>query len=320
MGNTGSSYPDGLYSSFYNPAGVSGIRDFEFVSTISPGPVYYSSSAYYLFNGLGYRFNRYLQVGFSNFLFNYNERVRYSSADEPDRLKSGGVPYSNSSTLTLASEPVKNLFLGVNLSLMTYELGIPEKFNKVLCSDFGVIKKIKFKESALFSPSLNLSAGIRNLNGAQMSLRYNRQTITEPLPVIAIYGASYALKYNKTLAKHKLQPFEFLAALEVMDLLNSNYNTAIRSGVEATLLEIVSLRAGFYSEKTYNYNLPQHNRSVVNKFTYGIGLQAPFYKLGTAPWNFRLDISNMPQTNYVYRERWPNYTSISLKAEWLFKQ
>ena len=87
------------------------------------------------------------------------------------------------------------------------------------------------------------------------------------------------------------------------------------------LLEIVSLRGGFYQEKVYDYGSPLWNNNTIGGLTYGIGLQMPVYKLTQLPLKINLDYTSLPQTSHskVYTN-WDNFTNYTLRLNWILKK
>src|SRR5690606_3497947 len=120
-----------LASVYFNPAGIGSLRGAEIYSSYTP-PGYYATEGYYTFFGAGVKVNDYLRVAVSQFQFNLGET-------NTGRSTPG---FAKHNTLTLASEPIQNLYIGLNASLLVYDPVIvgPERSFYL---DFGAIKKFE---------------------------------------------------------------------------------------------------------------------------------------------------------------------------------
>ncbi len=107
-----------------------------------------------------------------------------------------------------------------------------------------------------------------------------------------------------------------LVQSEYQILLNSIYSSAVKFGGEVTLCELLSLRVGYYKEKTYNYGLPEYNNSEIQSITYGLGIQIPLYRLTKMPFNINFDYTSLPQANYSKDLRGlGNFKSYTLRVD-----
>ncbi len=113
MGKAYTSIDGDLTTVFFNPAGISSLKGIELNASYTPPP-FYLTEAYYTYFAAGVKVNDYLRLSFSQFQFNLGETNLMQSA----RV------YTRNNTLTIGSEPIKNLYLGLNANLLVYETGV----------------------------------------------------------------------------------------------------------------------------------------------------------------------------------------------------
>ena len=309
MGRGYSSIDGDLATVHFNPAGLATINKFELNTSYTP-PGHYFTKGYYTFYGLGFRQSKYLQLALSQFRFDFGETYF---------INANTTPFTERNKLTLSSEPTSNLFVGINANYFIWQPGI-DKTSKTIYFDFGVLKKINLTEG-LIPQSINLGASISNLNYSHVNATFNGITSKYNLPVITRYGANYQLSAGKHIFLDSSNAIRLLLQSEYQMLLNSNYRSAVKVGGELMILEMLSLRAGYFKEKVYNYNLPEYNRSMIEDFTYGLGLQIPLYKLTNIPININFDYTSLPQVNYTRDQAEPdNYRTFSLSLAIVKKQ
>lgn len=295
-----------ISSSFYNPAGISSIKGLVINGSYS-SPLYLINKGYYTFFGAGYRINKKIQFAFTRFRFDYVNTPIMGVENHP---------YSETFSLTLSSEPLRNLYVGLNINEFVLQNG----FGKPTLTpdfDFGVIKKILLHQTNKVLHSVNIGASIFNFNYASIKLQPTTQI--EKLPVITRIGANYQFSLSKNILFDSLRTIKFLIQSEYQKLLNSEYNTAIRAGCEIQIFEILALRVGYYNEKVYDYGIPEYNVKTISDLTYGFGLQIPLSKLTKIPININFDYTSLPQVSYSkIMTDWDNFTSYNLRVNWLF--
>jgi hypothetical protein len=309
MGRSYTSIDGDLTTVYFNPAGIATIRGIEINGSYTP-PSYYSTEAYYRYFSAGYRLNKYFQFAFSQFHFDLG------NTEIPNINKR---PYSERNTLTLSSEPVKNLLLGLNVNYLVWQPGL-DKTATTFHLDFGVIKKFQFLQNQTSGHSVNIGASIANFNYAKATLDYNGATSINDLPVVTRFGANYQFCLGKRLLTDTLKTLNFLVQGEYQNLLNSIYETAFRVGGEIMILETLSIRAGYYIEKENDFGYPSVNYGKISSFTYGLGLQIPFYKLTKIPMNVNFDFTTLPQPKFsTISPDWKNFKTYNLRLNWIFK-
>lgn len=286
MGKAYSSIDGDLASVHFNPAGIATLSRFELYASYTP-PDAYSTQAYYTFYGIGSRQSKYFQVALSQFHFDFG-KTPVANANK--------TPFTERNTLTVSSEPINNLLIGVNANYFVWEPGM-DKPSKTFYIDFGLIKKFDLSNGNM-TQSINLASSISNLNYSHVKATSYGITSRYNLPVITRYGANYQCIIQKHILVDSLNTLRLLLQTEYQKLLNSKYRSGIKLGAELMFLEMFSIRAGYYREKVFNYNLPEYNKSEINDFTYGIGIQVPLYKLTGIPLNINFDYTSLAQVNY----------------------
>jgi hypothetical protein len=315
MGRSYVSVDGDLTTSCFNPAGSATIKGLE-IDGFYASPYYLLKKAKYDFISAGYKIKDYLIIGLNRNHFSFGEKIYYT--DINGNVLGSYDMYESNYCLTLSSQPIKNLFFGLNTN---YFIWNPlDKKASTVHFDFGVIKKIQLSQKETSGHSVNLGASIVNFNYAKITLDYNGNKTTNDLPVIARLGANYQFYLNKHLLIDTLKTFKFLIQGEYQDVLNYKYESAIRTGGEIMLLEILSIRAGYYKEIEYDYGYPSVNYGQISALTYGFGLQIPLYKLTKIPLNINLDYTSLPQPSYTTAyPRMDNFTTYNLRLNWIFK-
>ncbi|MEX0966101.1 MAG: PorV/PorQ family protein [Bacteroidia bacterium] len=315
MGRGYSSIDGDLTSIFFNPAGIATIKGLEIDGSFS-SPYYTLSSAQYDFVSIGYKVSDHVIVGLSRNHFTYGQEFTF--ADVNGNTYGPYTPENSNYTLTLSSQPIKNLFIGLNTNYLVWKpLGKPES---AIYFDFGAIKKFYIFEKNGVMHSVNIGASITNFNNAKTSFEIMDDTYTADLPVITRYGTNYQFKLDKHLIIDTLETLNFLFQGEYKMLLNSPYHSGIHTGAEIELLEILSIRMGYYMEKEYNYGFPAVNKDEISEITYGFGLQLPIHKLTKLPLNINFDYTSLPQPSLSKRmPGFDNFKTYNLRLNWTFQ-
>jgi len=306
-----------LASTFYNPAGISSINGLELNGSLA-SPYYLLTKAKYNLISVGYKIKDYLVIGLSRNHFTWGEKINFT--DINGNTISSYTPYNSNYCLTLSSQPIKNLFLGLNTNYFVWQPGVMDKAATSIYFDFGAIKKFQFLQRKTSGQSINIGASITNFNYAKVTLKYLANISKNNLPVITRYGANYQFTLDKHLLIDTLKTLRLLLQGEYQILLNSQYNSALRAGCELQLLEILSFRAGYYKEKVYDYGIPSANYNEISAFTYGLGIQLPLYKLTKIPLTMNFDYTSLPQVSYTKTTTdWGNFTTYNFRINWILK-
>lgn len=286
MGKGYASIDGDLATVHFNPAGIATINNFELNTSYTP-PDYYSTNAYYTFYGVGLRQSKYFQLALSRFHFDF---------DKTPVLNANKTPFTERNTLTISSEPVHNLFVGINGNYFVWQPGI-DKASATIYLDLGVIKKFNLSTGNV-SQSINLGSSISNVNYSHVNATFSGITSKYDLPVITRYGANYQVSIGKCFLADTLNAMGLLLQSEYQMLLNSKYRSAIKIGGEIMILEMLAIRIGFYEEKVCDFGFPDYNKNKIEDLTYGWGIQIPLYRLAKLPATIHFDYTSLPQVNY----------------------
>ncbi len=286
----------------FNPAGMARIKQIELNVAQSPPSHYLVKKGIYSFYAGGWRINRYLQVGLSQFMFNYGR--------DPQISGQLITPYVQRNTLTLSSQPLRNLSVGVNINYLVYQPGNGDRANKPLFIDVGLLKQIPFPS---IHSSLNIGSSLTNINKGFIRVSSSLATIKNEIPMIWRSALSYQWAYGRCFLLDTLPVVKLLGLVEWQQLVNSSYRKAIRSGVEVQLYNMLSFRCGYYYETVYDFGFPAANNNVLESFTYGFGLQVPLHLFTRLPVSIKMDYARLPQVPYsrIFTE-YPKFTSYTV--------
>lgn len=319
MGKAFASIDGDLNATFYNPAGLSNITGLEVTGGYaSPFGSLYDS--YFFQGGAGYHLNQFLQFSVSSVQFRIDNVIFRDI--EGNIIDEKNMSIKNY-TLTLASEPMERLYVGLNMNYFLCDLAFDNPL-KTVYFDLGLIRKFILSENMANKHSASLAVSVCNLNSAKASGKaINDIDLDESLPIIARYGANYQFSLDKKMLLTNLTTIGFLAQAEYQDLWNSGYHSSMRYGGEIRLLEILALRAGYYTEHIDDYGYPEVNKNKIEDFTYGFGVQVPLDKLTNIPLRVNFDFASFPQTTYSHNisdSEWDNFTAYNLKVNWIINR
>jgi hypothetical protein len=337
MGRGLSAITGDALSYYYNPAGIASLKGLNLSGSFA-SPYYFYEEGKYNFFSASYKIDKYGTIGLSRDYFDFGYENEIVITDEFGNVI-GTETYDPDLTgyrLTLSSEVIKDLFVGANLNLLhtgtNPELTVGNETkgeNKdVFYLDLGVIKSFNMKSKNLFH-GFNIGTSMINVNFAEYSPADAAQG--DPLPVIFRLGASYNLSVDDKNISPKLNSYNFVVNLEYEDLLNSKYYSGFHGGVEFTFLEIVSLRAGYFTMENRSYSTVIDDSGNVisyqqvgfnsNEFTYGFGLNIPIRQLtdSKTPLEIKFDYVNLKQPALNERkDDWENFQVYTIIVNWIF--
>lgn len=287
MGKSYVSIDGDLGSVYFNPAGIATAKAMGINTSYTP-PNYYSTKGYYTSYGFNFKAHKYLQASLSQFEFNYGKTQIVNAKI---------TPYIKKYTLTIASEPIKDLLIGLNTNYFIWQPGI-DKTSTAFFFDLGVIKKVSISSNKSHPQNFNIAASVSNINSAKTTATFNSVTEAYHLPVTARYGVNYSLSYGKRNFVDSSYAIKILLQSEYQMLFNSDYRSAFKFGAEVKLLGLVSIRGGWYNEKVYDFGFPDDNQNHLKSFTYGAGLCIPLYRLLQIPIEMQFDFTSLPQPSY----------------------
>ncbi|MDB4161144.1 hypothetical protein N9772_02110 [Bacteroidia bacterium] len=302
---------DGDASSMhFNPAGIGNLDGIE-VSTTYTNPFYLLSDATKRSINIAVKINSDMALGLSRNSFDYNLKS-YVTDNLGTRLDSFEDKITNNK-IVFAYLPESTFTIGGSLGLSTFE--IAGLTGNSLQLDFGVLKKFEFSRFQN-NQSINLATTIRNPLGTQLELMSTNQSLTTiGLPIIMRSGVSYYYSSEKVFATLCL--LKIIAATEYQTVFNTQHRfNKYSTGLEVSILEIIHIRGGYYTETTENYNNPK-NKSQLEDITFGIGLTLPLNKLADLPVSLTLDYCSLPQPSYTVGQEWDNFNSYTASLRYI---
>lgn len=299
MGKAYTSVDGDMGSVYFNPAGLATAKRIEINTSYTP-PGYYSSKGYYTFYGLSYKAHKYFQISVSQFQFNLGKTPIINATK---------TPYVESNSLTISSEPIKNLLVGLNANYFIWQPGI-DKTSKTLYFDFGLIKIFPIFSTKQLHQTLKLATSVSNVNYASTTAVFNNISEKYHMPVITRYGASYQAAIGRYHLFDSTNFLKYSILAEYQLLLNSSYRSAIKFGCEITWANFLSIRTGWYREKVYDFGLPDENNNSIAGLTYGAGLRMPLYSVFKVPFTAQFDFTSLPQVSYSKNKTsWANFNT-----------
>lgn len=320
IGKGYSSIGGDINSNFYNPAGIS-LIDGTMLNFNYASPYYLIEKGNYAYIGLGYKFDRLLKIGLSCYHFSNGDNSTVT--DENNNLLYQYKPYSSSYTITIASNPIKNLHIGIN-SYMLLNNNPKNSPNTALLFDLGLIEIIPLIPDSELINSFQIGGSINNVTNSKMTMHTNYMVVganeTEKiiLPIISRIGICYKYGTSKNANFKELRRFQLLSQIEYQNILNYKYYTAYRIGGEINILEILALRCGYFIETMDDYN-NSNNLDKLKEFTYGFGLNIPIDKLtdNKIKLNIKVDYTNLPQPSATkFNYNWEHFTSIGFSINY----
>ena len=301
-----------IYSVYYNPAGIARTKGLQFNSTYTPSPILGRNNAFYQFFGLSGKISQYFTLALSNFSFNFGD----PAIDRQDNRH--GTPLLKNYKLTAASQPIKNLFVGISANYLRKRNFSIRHASTYL--DIGAIKTVDFNIGDNLRNKISAGASIINVSFGKMAISTDETQLgTQTLPVIARAGVGYNIALTHELFTIEMDIIDVLLHFEYQNLLNYEYFTAYRGGCEVKLFEILALRAGTFAESVFDYGFPDFNFSTLSDFTYGFGLIVPFSKLTHERFNvdFFFDYTSLPQLGRSkINNEWKNFNTFNAGVNW----
>lgn len=312
MGRGSAALTGSPFMSFYNPAAASfsGSVTMEF-SRLDFLPSFRQSGDQEIYDtyGIGVNFG-----GFGAFSMNY---LHFSGSGWFVNINPIDVgdfallpSYTDIYMLNYSFPVLKSMSVGINANYFRQNysrnyLENPEKWY----FDLGLLKEFTVG-SGPAEQDLYLGLSFMNLSNQKFPLIFKRQnfTINYRIPSVMRLASAYKIQLPGKMSDFRLLKGLFTA--EYFDLLNSKYHSKFGIGAELTFLEMLNLRAGWFTEELYNYGL-NSIKSGINEFTYGFGIEAPLRKIPgiRVPLNIKFDYTSLPFPEYFNNDVRDEYNS-----------
>ncbi|MGE5498338.1 MAG: hypothetical protein ACM3Q2_09720 [Syntrophothermus sp.] len=276
------------FTNFYNPASSSFSRGINAEVSHLEFTFPIGLRGNYDVYGAGVNLGKYGSIAF-NYMHSVLDLVfLYTDENSPDIL-SEHKPESNIFMLNYSRNIINGLSAGVNINCFQDKLGNNE-FNS-WTYDFGLLKKFSF-ESEKINHGLYLGLSFTNFTNTKISIS---RTQYDYLPSILRLAAGYELDPQSKIGDYQI--FKALLTTQYMDLLNTDDYSHFQLGAEITLLEILKVRAGYFTMGLNNYGVVGDVKRL-NETTYGLGIELPFRKISNVPLNIRFDHTSLPFPTY----------------------
>ncbi|MDX2282695.1 MAG: hypothetical protein NW241_00975 [Bacteroidia bacterium] len=302
-------------SIFYNPAAIAQVQRLQ-TDFSTAAPLYLLGNADFYYAGAAYRFHKLLSAGLSY------RRLDIGESDFEIFINGNyypiNKPRSSNAALTLASEPVKNLRIGVNVNFYDWKYLDGEKNARQIHLDAGAMYTLELPIGSGDPHALTFGASVTNFLNSGIEFGVGSFRTVQKLPIVARTGAAYRIRRTVAYPGMDAGPIELVFMAEYQDVLNSPYKTAFRLGGETVLMDVLALRLGFFTSSEDDSGVST-NRSRINDVTFGAGLIAPLDQLtgGKIPCRAALDVTVLKQPPFTFSgQRLPNFRSFGLRLDW----
>jgi hypothetical protein len=287
---------------------------------------YTNSSHYYLNNDFGFKyFGTTINIGdigaFGFSMANYDwGKFYYMTSESPN-----GKEYNASEklyTFSYANSIGTLINFGVEANLYVdsrrYDKTPKETFFTVGLSKNIIVSDLKSAKDIFIT-------GLQTINIFGQGMEYENGTVadggvlksTDYFPSIIRIGVENEYSYFDNDIYSNSYLYRVRASLEYEDLLNYKYRTTYKLGAEISLLNIFSLRCGYFSSSLQNIN---NSRESLENFTYGAGLNLDFRELTKKiPFAFAIDYVSLEQPSYVTNiNNWSNFNTIQARVRYFW--
>ncbi|HNR20889.1 MAG TPA: PorV/PorQ family protein [Bacteroidia bacterium] len=306
---------------YYNPAGLQiKKKEIAFQSSYS-SPYYILDDAKYIFSGIAYGLNEKFSIGFTFNHFNVGD-ISFGDAD------GNVIGYFNPIRHNFALSLNYKLPLGIALGVNGNYFGVSEKVIPdayTMLADIGLEKKIDMVKTKSQQHRICFATALFNFAKSSITYEYpysNSKTDHE-LPQICNFSASYNFDLMNVNDSTGLKSHRITFSSQFEDVLNSEFKTSIRLGVEYLFYKMIALRAGWFNTTEYDYGSPEINKSNLKEFTYGLGFILPLDLLtkNKTPFCFKFDFVNLKQNSLSnpFPFKMKNYNGFSLSINYQFK-
>ncbi len=211
------------------------------------------------------------------------------------------TPKNYNYRLTYSREITDEFYAGINLNLFGFDsdvFGLRTEGSSVLAG-IGVLKRINIFDAPKGDIQMDASFGASLFNVTSSKLDLSNQK--EVLPVIVRVGGSYQLGVSIPGTPWNSKFLNILYAIEYQNVLNGEDYDGVKTGLELTLFELLSLRGGFYSLGLRDQSACSNCKGKIQEVTYGAGINLPLKNLGITniPAEFRFDLAVMPHPSQV---------------------
>ncbi len=300
-----------------NPAGISNIKGIETEFSYS-SPFYAIKDGKYLFAGAGFTVNKYISIAAAVNRFSFGSTFFTDNMGNP---VSGPIPSETNYSFSLASQPVKNLNIGVTVNYFNIDFPMINSTG-AFYPDIGAIKYFDIGKKKTVKQKFFLGQSFSDFIKAKVTFQAGGEQSKGELPSISRTQIGYNIFTADSNSEKNLQSNEATFVFEYEEVLNSKDATSYRFGIEYKLFNILALRTGYYRQKVNDYDNPVYNKSEISDFTYGFGISVPFELLSKnkTPLTIKIDFATMRQTPYTQTGSYGRFTSLNLSLNYIFRK
>ncbi len=304
-------------SLFFNPAGIGLVANQEVTLNIS-APFYALVNSNYTFLSYVRRVNDRLVGAVSVNRFSMGESsftVDIAGGDYPVE-----TPVINNFAATGAFSVTGAVQAGVNLNVFRWKLFDDVSASSAFLGDVGATWTKELASSSNTPATLRVGASVTNLTFSSITFSAaDGAEASAEFPAVARVGVSYAVHREVSVRGAGDMPVALLATFEVQDVLNNEFRTGVRFGVEGRFYEVLSIRLGAFTHKLDDFDVA-NNKSTLSDITYGFGIAIPVSRFtgGKLPADVHVDYVSLKQPPYVESgRRLANMRGFTFRLVWL---
>lgn len=324
MGKTGLLVGGDAFGHAFNPA-TAGLNRNIAIGYSYSNPFYALSTAKYDYLGLAFNTNPYGSFGFSRFYFH--------TGKEPET----GFPWEGSLfTLSYAFNITKKFFAGISLNNITQNIlnnsnqidktgstdpvSAPPRERSSFFATAGFLYVARLNDSEETSHQLRFGATLYNFTNGNLIYSFGSGFIDDTkLPITFRGGALYKFSNTVTSPDPKKTAVELILAVEFSNSFNYDKRSTVNTGVELFLFNLLSLRSGYYTEKSDLESTMAPIRDI-NAVTFGFGITVPVMYLTGNKWpvDVRIDVLQLNKPESSLDIRRGKYKTISANVNLYF--
>ncbi|MBU0472847.1 MAG: hypothetical protein KKF62_01655 [Bacteroidetes bacterium] len=204
----------------------------------------------------------------------------------------GNIPTDKLYTFTYSNELNDWFSYGINANLFEKKYYGSTQSNTFF--EIGILREFKLFQNTQIKDILLIGTQMKNIFNQK---RMNSFGSTNYFPSIFRVGVSNVVEYTNERIYDKSHLIGFTSGFEYQDLFNSDSRTAYKFGGELSLLDIIYLRIGYYSETLRENSYWNKN---LEEFTYGFGFNfnLEHYLNSYLPLSIRFDYVSLPVPSY----------------------
>ena len=309
-------------SSFFNSAGLAGIRKQEvYLSTSRPFYILKNSSYWYA--GYARRVLPWLVAAFSVNNFAIGETTFDVTIGDQKYPVTKGL--TSNYALSVAGTPLKGLYIGLNFNWFRWKLFDDVSAASTFHIDGGLLYKLEIRDLEKLRHHAQFGVSVNNFTVSKITWEApDGNQATNELPMIGRFAAAYMFGTDINLPVAGKGPLDFTFTLEYQNTFNSDFYNTFSVGLESVLWEVLAFRLGYFTQTQDDLG-QEVNFDHIRDFTYGFGAIVPLNTLTNdkVPLAIHLDYCSLkpPSTSDLSTlkasvGRIPNMRTFTLRVVW----